>query len=62
MHKLERLLQTFRFLSDAYAEYGETFDEEAVARLQQERDRAFLELLLHSSDDARVTLVQLRFL
>lgn len=60
--KLRRLLKSHDFLHRALSEYGKVLSTADAQNLRIERDRIFLELVHHRSEDTRVTVAQLKFL
>lgn len=59
---LPRLLKTYEFFNLALAEHGARLGEPALRQLGQQRDQAFLDILMHAASDVRVTVAQLGFI
>ena len=60
--ELQRLLKSHEFLRSAIDQHGHRLSRIDVARLTDNLDSVFLEIVEHKSDDPRVTLAQARFL
>jgi PAS domain-containing protein len=60
--EVRRLLQSHKFLELALADHGARLSPRDAENLRSERDRMFLKLVIHKSDNPRVTLAQLNFL
>ncbi len=56
------LLQSHAFLKSARRTHGARMQKPEARALKEREDRAFLDILEFKSDDARVTLTQIRFL
>lgn len=60
--ELHRLLKSYEFLKNSHKELRGAMSESGQSDLEQSLNRLFVDILMHSSDDPRVTLAQTRFL
>lgn len=61
-NQLMRMLKSHDFLQRNLEDHKQDLSAPELAQLKQRIDRVFLDILSHEDDDARVTLIQVRFL